>query len=68
MFEHIIRERRTKDGDAEFLIKWKGFKKPDWQPEANLDQVHIEDFRREKKVALLVFTLAMLCLTLALTL
>ncbi|KAF8363116.1 hypothetical protein PRIPAC_90039 [Pristionchus pacificus] len=35
--QEIHKMRLTVDGDAEFLVKWKGYKTPTWEPLCNLD-------------------------------
>lgn len=38
-FEQVIRSR-IKNGDKEYLVKWKGCDKPSWEPEPNVPLEH----------------------------
>jgi len=49
--EAIVAEKRTKTGVNKYLVKWKGYEKTNWEPEANLlnAKVLIAAFHRNKK-------------------
>ena len=34
--EKVVKHRRSNTGELEYLIKWKGYKRPTWEPESNL--------------------------------